>query len=252
MSWVITGTSVPFDSDAWTYIRAVETVDGQILEQATRNAITNFVLGCKADGIWTALKASCILSGARTLSGALVPLVGTAPTNINFVSGDYNRKTGLVGNGSTKYINSKIADNSTPQNSNHLSAYASALPATGNTYAGVRNSTQPFNHLLSIGTRSRCADATLFATAVAGFAGLSRAASGTYSHRNNASSVQVTQPSSAPDSAEVFVFARNDGGSPVSHSDARLAFYSIGESLDLAKLDTRVTTLINALAAAIP
>jgi hypothetical protein len=35
-------------------------------------------------------------------------------------------------------------------------------------------------------------------------------------------------------------------------SNARLAFYSIGESLDLALLDTRITTLINAFAAAIP
>jgi hypothetical protein len=33
---------------------------------------------------------------------------------------------------------------------------------------------------------------------------------------------------------------------------ARLAFYSIGESLDLAKLDARVTDLINAFGAAIP
>jgi hypothetical protein len=35
-------------------------------------------------------------------------------------------------------------------------------------------------------------------------------------------------------------------------SVARLAFYSIGESLDLALLDARVTDLINAFAAAIP
>jgi hypothetical protein len=34
-------------------------------------------------------------------------------------------------------------------------------------------------------------------------------------------------------------------------SNARLAFYSIGESLDLALLDARVTDLINAFDAAI-
>ena len=34
--------------------------------------------------------------------------------------------------------------------------------------------------------------------------------------------------------------------------NGRLAFYSIGEYLDLAILDARVTTLINAIAAAIP
>ncbi|NBN88588.1 MAG: hypothetical protein EBV32_05835, partial [Proteobacteria bacterium] len=76
------------DADANAYIAAVETADGQALEGDTRAAITAFVVGCKADGIWNAIKASCILAGARTLSGALVPLIGTAPTNNNFVSGD--------------------------------------------------------------------------------------------------------------------------------------------------------------------
>ena len=41
-------------------------------------------------------------------------------------------------------------------------------------------------------------------------------------------------------------------GQSIGYSDARLAFYSIGESLDLAILDARVTALINAYAAAIP
>jgi hypothetical protein len=85
MSLLISGdlrlrnTWQPMDPDAAAYITAVETADGQALEERTKIAIDNFVLGCKADGIWTAIKASCILSGARTLAGALVPLVGTAP-----------------------------------------------------------------------------------------------------------------------------------------------------------------------------
>ena len=65
-----------FDSDASTYIDAVETTDGQVLETGVRIAINEFVLGCKQDEIWDAIKASCILAGARTLDGALVPLVG--------------------------------------------------------------------------------------------------------------------------------------------------------------------------------
>jgi hypothetical protein len=74
--------------------------------KSPRSPSTTFVNGCKADGIWNAIKASCILAGARTLNGALVPLVGTAPTNFNFVDWCYNRKTGLVGDGSTKYLDS--------------------------------------------------------------------------------------------------------------------------------------------------
>jgi hypothetical protein len=48
------------------------------------------------------------------------------------------------------------------------------------------------------------------------------------------------------------VFCQNNNGTFTSFSNARLAFYSIGESLNLALLDTRVTALINAFAAAIP
>jgi len=85
-----------FDADASTYIEAVEVADGQALETGVRYAINDFVIGCKQDGIWDAIKASCIMAGARTLDGALVPLVGTAPTNYNFVAGDYNRELSLI------------------------------------------------------------------------------------------------------------------------------------------------------------
>jgi hypothetical protein len=58
--------------------------------------------------------------------------------------------------------------------------------------------------------------------------------------------------SSPPDSVNTFVYARSNGGVIQSFSSARLAFYSIGESLNLALLDARVTTLINTFGAVIP
>jgi hypothetical protein len=77
---------------------------------------------------WDAIKASCILCGARTLAGALVPLVGTAPTNVadNFVSGDYTRggaTPGLKGDG-TSYLDSGRANDADPQDSKHLAFFA--------------------------------------------------------------------------------------------------------------------------------
>jgi hypothetical protein len=124
--------TLPDDADAVAYIAAVEAADGQALETATRMAINSFVKGCKADGIWPAIKASCILAGARTLTGALIPLVGSAPTNNGFIGigTDYVRKTGLVGNGSTKYLDSNRANNADPQNSNHNACWVST-PAVG-------------------------------------------------------------------------------------------------------------------------
>jgi hypothetical protein len=48
------------------------------------------------------------------------------------------------------------------------------------------------------------------------------------------------------------VFARNTNGTPEFYGDPRLTFYSIGESLNLALLDARVSALITAFGVAIP
>ena len=128
------------DADVDAYLNAVEAADGQELEAGVITAVETFVLGCKSDGIWSAIIASCLLAGARTLSGALVPLVvAAAPTNFNFVSADYDRESGLLGNGTNKYLNSNRLDNADPQNSQHFSVYATTAISDGRTYgcAGV-------------------------------------------------------------------------------------------------------------------
>ena len=248
--------TLPDDADAVAYIAAVEAADGQALETATRMAINSFVKGCKADGIWTAIKASCILAGARTRLGALTPLAGTAPTSFNFVDGDYNRKTGLVGDGSTKYLNSNRAGNADPQNSNHLSAYVST---TGIGFAVGYGNGSSSDTSIALGTPAasvpfRSRRVTTFQTRstvnAVGFLGVNRSASSIFVSRLSSANETINSNSQAPLSNNYFVFSRSVG-SP-NYNTARMAFYSIGESLDLALLDTRVTTLINAFAAAIP
>ena len=128
MSWIITGSfAQPDEPEALAYIAAVEAADGETLEDGVKFAYNSFIKGCKADGIWDAIKASCILAGARTLNGALVPLAGIAPTNFNFVAGDYNRKTGLVGDGSTKYLDSNRLGDADGQDDVHLCTYVSTV-----------------------------------------------------------------------------------------------------------------------------
>jgi len=248
----------PMDTDAAAYIAAVEAADTAAgspggLEERTKIAIDNFVLGCKADGVWNAIKASCILAGARTLSGALVPLAGTAPTNFNFVSGDYDRKTGLLGNGSTKYLNSNRAGSADNQNAHHVAVYASTAIAnnsavinSGGTGSGA-TSIEYFNSAISFRSSSA---GTAFAASPTGFVGLSRVAASAYTRRFSGSSASVATTSSAKSSSNYIVYTWSETNT--TYSNARLAFYSIGESLDLALLDARVTDLINAFGAAIP
>jgi hypothetical protein len=244
------------DADAAAYIAAVEAADGQALEAGVRWNIDQFVRGCKADGIWTAIKASCILSGARTLSGALVPLVGTAPTNFNFVIGDYNRKTGLAGNGSTKYLNSNRANNADPQNNNHIAVRVSSQ-AINSIMAGGNNSSNGRNYIDDTGIAGRF-DCRTFAAVTADrinantLAGVSRSSSTSFNYRLNGSTVPQSTSSNPPDSVNTFIYARSSSGVIQSFSSHRLAFYSIGESLDLALLDTRISTLITSNALVIP
>ena len=242
------------DTDAQTYIAAVETADGQSLENATRLAIQNFIVGAKADGIWDAIKSSNILAGARTLNGALVPLKGTAPTNFNFVSGDYNRKTGLVGNGSTKYLNSNRNNTADPQDSRHIAVYMTALNTTDPTIIiGTSNITGRTSIVRVGATTARISSALtpLFnITPTTGFLGGVRTNATTSAIRNNGITTASTVASETPASEAMGVFAAIGLGAPPSN--ARLAFYSIGESLDLALLDTRVTQLMTDLGNAIP
>lgn len=251
-----------YDTDAQTYITAVETADGQSLEAAVRNAINAFVVGCKTDGNWNAIKAGCILAGARTLAGIAVPLAGTAPTNINFVSADYNRKTGLLGNGSSKYLDSNRSNNADPQNNFHLAVYASSVGTTGGSstpsfYAGYAdptpgNSTSLGRFTGQLYARVRDESVNLVAMS-AGLLGCARSSSTGYQVRSNQATSSFTEASTSPSSGNIWIFARNwPPGSGSFHTDARLAFYSIGESLDLAQLDARVTALINAFGTAIP
>jgi hypothetical protein len=261
------GTSLvlPTDADARAYVQAVNTADGQPLEPLISQAIDAFVIGCKADGIWSDIKASCILMGARTLSGALTPLVGSAPTNNGpFVSGDYNRKTGLVGDGSGKYLDTNRAGNADPQDSVHFCVYVTtyasnqsgfrAFIGSGDSQTGASNVfwQGPSN---GSGHRSRNIGAAVNSipgALSAGLLGVQRSSSANYTVRANGTTVTAPQPSQTPASFNWWVFTTNNNGATVLPTSSRLNFYSTGTSLTLATLDSRLATLTTAIGAAIP
>jgi hypothetical protein len=246
------------DVDARQYIINVEEQDGQPLESGVRTAINDFVVGCKSDGIWNAIKASCILAGARTLDGALVPLTGGAPTNFNFVGADYDRETGLVGDGSTKYLDSNRAGNADPQNNQHCSIYVStAAPGSGSgqgyigagDIGGGTTNIVPWAGGPGLYMRSQSnAAQNVGSVSANGFIGLSRSTNNGYSSRVSNTTSNQSVSSQTPNSLSFTVFSLGSA----YYADGRLSFYSIGESLDLALLDTHVSNLMTAIGAAIP
>ena len=84
------------------------------------------------------------------------------------------------------------------------------------------------------------------------FFGYRRSASNAALLRMNAVEYSRTEASETPFNGNVFVFADNNAGAATVHMNGRMAFYSIGESLNLALLDARVTDLMNAIGAALP
>lgn len=239
------------EPEAVSYVAAVEAADGQELEFGVAKAINDFVLGCKNDGIWDAIKACCILAGARTLGGALKPLKGVAPTNNNFVSADYNRKTGLKGNGGTKYLNSNRANNANPQLSAHR-----VVAGNFSSNSQVFMSNNAFSNMYRFINGSYYADINNGGSS----ASVSRGSSTSNfvgSNRNgNTLSLRTSGGTTSVTSSSNYYFGGNliigQSGLGLSGLKDNMTFYSIGESLDLTKLDTRVTTLMNTFSSVIP
>jgi hypothetical protein len=253
------GFSSP-DADARAYLAAVRIADGSNLEPAVAKAISDFVIGCKTDGIWSAIKAAGILMGAKTLSGALTPLVGSAPTNNGpFVSGDYNRKTGLVGNGSSKYLDSNRNNNADPQNSKHIAVYRSVSGSGDRSCFGAGVSSTGDSASFTQGSggaefftiHSFAYSSIASSSNEVGLLAASRTGISSTSLRAGSKTGSSGNGSQVPLSGNVLIFGRGTAASPNSLTNDRLAFYSIGESLDLSLLSSRLTTLYNAIGAAI-
>jgi hypothetical protein len=246
-----------FDPDAAAYISAVQQADQQTLEMPVKEAFNTFVLKLKSDSLWNSINAAVILAGARTLTGALVPLKGSAPTSYNFVSGDYNRKTGLIGDGSTTYIDTNIAHNVQTLNNAHISLFVSQLPTAGTRtllrsasgcVTAIGQDTNPDPNTWFI--HDTGSSVPRFTDSGTGFKAVARSNSSNFIRRSIASIATIARTASAtsPGAGTFNVFQSSTG---TAYADARIAFYSIGANLNLALLDFHVTSLYNAISDAI-
>jgi hypothetical protein len=246
---VIAASRRRFDADAADYFARIVAA-GSSISAANQLAVDAFVRGCKADGIWTSIKASCLLAGPDNLTGALVPLVGPAPTNGggNFVAGDYNRTTGLKGNGTTKYLDTNHAANAQTADNCHIAYYSTGTGQDNNPKIGTYSSSLFQNRIANnFRLRQTAAQAavTMFGLPGAGFIGASRAGSTGYTARAASVSTFFERASNGDGRGSTWgVFAYQDGLTPTAD---RISFYSIGESLTLSLLDARLATYMAAL-----
>ena len=139
-------TSASYDTDAQEYFNAIVTNGGSIGTSA-RNAVNSFIVGLKADGLWSLIYDMGLFAGVDQLAAALVkvktPLSSRLLTNVNFVSGDYvatGSTAGLKGNGSSKALDTlyNAGSSGTNPQSNSLTnmsvfAYVKGTEASGTT-----------------------------------------------------------------------------------------------------------------------
>jgi hypothetical protein len=278
--WVGTGRFNAYIGPVQDYIDRVVAADVAVgntqgLEVGVRDSYNVFItdaldtghLGSSGGVISQAnsmIKAASILAGARTLAGSLVPLVGPAPTSINFVDADYNRKTGLLGNGvgtaSNKRLNSNRLATADGQDDCHLAVYATAASTQTVNYPiliGGNNSQYCIGFYASNKDcywRAKSATTVVRGTHASGFIGLSRAASSSFSARYGGATQTLTSNSTAISAVPVLIFAGNNNSNTAfsEPSSPRISFYSIGSAIGLSLLDPRTATLMASLAAAIP
>jgi hypothetical protein len=200
-----------------------------------------------------------ILSAARTIGGALVPMVGPAPTAVNFVSADYNRLDGLTGaNVSGKVIMTGYTIALAQQNDHHAALHCSVLPINVfRTLMGNGNSTTTgftgMSHLNPVSTCRVHSSLNSGSVGVAnflldpGFKGLARNSSANYSYSNGTTESNVTRVTGVPLAQEMYLFDIPGGA---TSSSGAITMYSVGSFIDMTEFRLRNNTFRSALAAA--
>lgn len=235
------------DSVSSTYFEGLTAV-GCGMNANNQQALIDFVAGCVADAIWDDIKTVVPLAGPSCFAGVLVPLKGVAPTNFNFDSGDYVVNTGLKGNGTTKYLDSnETALSIGGQNDSHMACYTtSALMQSyllGNAGAYIYRQLSAGSFSMALNGDFRTVP---FTETSPSFQGVRRNSSSGIVSRVNGSEDSWTNTSVSPNTGKIHVF-RNSAVSGSGYSSSRCAFYSLGTSLNLGKLRTRMVNYVSAL-----
>jgi len=240
------------EAAAW---RSAVVANGGSVSASTVKAVSTFCAAIDAASIRDRFYRLNLFAGTG-LNAALVPLYrgpsrtgtqygNTTDTNGNFVSGDYSLATGLQGNGSTKYINTTFPANTIAAANVHYgigllatqtgsAAYKHGFGAWASptSYMSIyvrKNDTVPNAHFGAYGT-SNAGDVIQSSSLGVG----NMVAAYPKVFRNGVETgATATSADNMPDARAFFVFAANFtlAGNPTEHSDVRLGWYSIGETM---------------------
>ena len=209
------------------------------------------------------IKMLPVLGAARTRQGAQIPVVGPTLTEFGTAGGwNYNRKTGLAGNVTNNYLSTNFSNAALPQNNRLAGVMANPLSNNAGHMLAARTSGTDIGSMLIrqdiVATCSGNANAednagAAMPTNTFTFKAVSRSSAASYISRVNGTNYSITRTSGTPANQTILLFQRNDLNA-VTYSNARIFGAVLGETIgiDLAVLNARLITLMNAYAAAIP
>lgn len=237
--------------------------NGGTISTTTLRVVSDFCAAADRGAFRSAIYRLNPFAGGN-LSGALVPLYRgptfggttygtTTDTNSNFVSADYadsGATGGLKGNGTNKRLNTGFPANTLAASNTHLGVGL----VTANTLTGFRALIGAFNgstNALSVDARrssagARCCFFTRANTSTDQFGddviaatlatGNIVAAWPTMYRDGSASGTSATTSQTYPSNHPISVFALTNVATPINFTDARLGWYSIGETMTAAQV----------------
>lgn len=248
-----------FDPDALNFIYRVEQQDGQKLENTVRFDYNWFVVKQKTtpSGVsgrtqWQSMQTGffALHCGQRSLAGSLIPLTGPAPTNINFVTGDYSRTQGLKGDGASKSLTYPVLGSNLPNTDRSIGLYHTQHPSRNVVRAHAGNGGLNNNDALQCGEFSRFWRLNGFVSEAdtltnTGYYGASKTASGVLTTRYSGTSIsgRAASGESTLSSSPMRVFARQLGSGAEFYSDGRTIMSHFCLVLDMAALESDVAQL---------
>jgi len=223
-----------------------------IVDQVEANAINNLVIGMKADGLWTKMKAVYPMVGGTATSNSY-NLKNTAQYQITWSGGVTHSSSGAKFGGVNGFGNTNLNGLSVlTQDSTHLSFYSrtqsngteveigAAAPANGSLIE-IRTAGTTYFRVNSSASYLTYSDADSRAFYIA-----NRTASNVVNGWRNSTKVATgTTASSSLYNFNLFLGALNENGNAIYYTTKECAFASIGDGLtdtDATNLNSRVTT----------
>lgn len=261
-------SSSPYTSYTTTWYNKVVS-SGSNASASTLNAIDTFITTLAVNGLLNKIYR-CNLFCGNDITASLVPLINTngsaVDAQVKFIPSDYTASIGLLGDGSTKYINTGLDPNSVAGmtiNNAHLSTYVQSASAVVANRAqigcdwGVQSiyfaitawfgtPTSSFFLCGQNAPSNWCQYGSDNVTIPGYYIGTRGAANFSvfYKDLNQIGTAAVQSKTQLPP-YNVYVFAQNDANNPVYYCNNRLGGYTIGAGLtgvEVRILNTAMTT----------